>query len=63
MRVRKEGKRYIIKVYDIMSEYPSEFLYIPHEGTKANEVYEVLNNDGDMLDISDEIETRFKRYK
>lgn len=63
MRVRKEGKRYIIKIWDVISEIPTEFLYIPHEGTKANEVYEVLNHEGDLLDISDEIETRFKRYK
>ena len=63
MRVRRDGKRYIIKIWDIISEIPSEFLYIPHVGLKSNEVYEVLNRDGDMLDISDEIETRFKRYK
>lgn len=61
MRVRRDGKRYIIKIWDIISEIPTEFLYIPHVGLKSNEVYEVLNRDGDMLDISDEIEIRFKR--
>lgn len=61
MRVRRDGKRYIIKVWDVISEIPSEFLYIPHVGMKQNEVYEVLNRDGEMLDISDEIEVRFKR--